>query len=132
MTDNPYTVTSDDPSRDQAWSELCADLAVQNWNALDFQTHYAMFLHGWEARQNLQYRRDRIRINAEFEAEIAAAEATAVAVSAEPAWAKMDPVFLVEFVRQETAFDADMIERMLTFAIDAAKPAQPKPQGSVH
>lgn len=124
MTDNPYTVTSDDPARDQAWSELCADLAVQNWNARDFQTHYAMFLHGWEARQNLQYQRDRIRINAEFQEEIA--------VSADPTWAKMDPVFLVEFVRQKTGFDADIIERMLTFAIEAAKPALPIPKGSVH
>lgn len=41
----------------------------------------------------------------------------------EPKWAKMDPAWVVEFVRTETSFDADKVEKMLQFATDAAKDA---------
>lgn len=35
-------------------------------------------------------------------------------------WARMDPVFVVDVIREQTNFDADLIEAMLQFAIDAA------------
>lgn len=43
---------------------------------------------------------------------------------APPEWAKMDPVFVVECIRQTTVLDADMVEAMLQFAIDAARAAK--------
>lgn len=36
----------------------------------------------------------------------------------------MDPSWLVDFVKNETKFDADLVERMLEFAVDVAKAAQ--------
>lgn len=39
-------------------------------------------------------------------------------------WAKMDPAFVVEHIRETTVFDADMIEAMLEFAIGAAMAAK--------
>ncbi|MCK3838608.1 MULTISPECIES: hypothetical protein [Pseudomonas] len=38
-----------------------------------------------------------------------------------PKWARMDPDFVVEFVREQSGFDADLIESMLQFAIEAAR-----------
>lgn len=42
----------------------------------------------------------------------------------DPSWAKMDPVWVVEYIRDGSKFDADKIEQMLQFAIDAAKNCQ--------
>ncbi|MDF2792294.1 MAG: hypothetical protein K0S85_47 [Pseudomonas orientalis] len=38
-----------------------------------------------------------------------------------PKWARMDPDFVVDFVREQSGFDADLLESMLHFAIDAAR-----------
>lgn len=48
-------------------------------------------------------------------------------IKAPAEWAKMDPAFVVENIRQTTVFDADMIEAMLQFAIDAAALSSPSP-----
>lgn len=37
-------------------------------------------------------------------------------------WAKLDPAFVVMFLRQSSAFDADLIGEMLSYAISAAAP----------
>lgn len=42
----------------------------------------------------------------------------------DPSWAKMDPVWVGEYLRDGSNFDADKIEQMLQFAIDAAKNIQ--------
>ncbi|MBA6105266.1 hypothetical protein [Pseudomonas monteilii] len=42
----------------------------------------------------------------------------------DPSWAKMDPLWVVEYLRNGSKFDADKIEQMLQFAIDAAKNTQ--------
>jgi len=42
----------------------------------------------------------------------------------DPSWAKMDPVWVMEYIRDGSKFDADKIEQMLQFAIDAAKNCQ--------
>jgi hypothetical protein len=42
----------------------------------------------------------------------------------EAKWARMDTSWLVDFVKNETKFDADLVERMLEFAVDAAKATQ--------
>lgn len=42
-------------------------------------------------------------------------------VQADPSWVKMDPSWVVDFIRDESKFDADKIEQMLQFAVDAAK-----------
>lgn len=39
----------------------------------------------------------------------------------EPKWEKMDPSWVAEFIRENTGFDASLIEKMLQFAADAAK-----------
>lgn len=39
----------------------------------------------------------------------------------DPSWAKMDPTWLIDFIREETKFDADKVEQMLLFAIESAK-----------
>ena len=43
-----------------------------------------------------------------------------LAQSINPRWARMDPVFVVDMIREQSHFDADLIEAMLQFAIDAA------------
>jgi hypothetical protein len=50
-------------------------------------------------------------------------------VSAE--WAKLDPAFVVMFLRQSSAFDADLIGEMLNYAISAAAPS-PAPASDDH
>jgi len=52
-----------------------------------------------------------------------------VEVNPDPDWAKMDPSWVVDFVRSETKFDADKVELMLQFAIDSAKAVCAAPQG---
>lgn len=39
----------------------------------------------------------------------------------DPSWVKMDPSWVADFIRDGSKFDADKIEQMLQFAIDAAK-----------
>jgi hypothetical protein len=46
--------------------------------------------------------------------------------SIDPKWARMDPVFVISVIREKTSFDADLIEAMLQFAIDAAALAAPE------
>ena len=42
----------------------------------------------------------------------------------DPSWSKMDPAWVADFIREESSFDADKIEQMLQFAVDAAKNSQ--------
>ena len=41
----------------------------------------------------------------------------------DPKWAKMDPTWLIEYLREETRFDANHVEQMLLFAIEQSKTA---------
>lgn len=42
----------------------------------------------------------------------------------DPKWAKMDPTWLIEYLREETRFDANQVEQMLLFAIEQSKTAR--------
>ncbi|MHB0763824.1 hypothetical protein ACYCFC_05490 [Stutzerimonas sp. NM35] len=66
----------------------------------------------FERRNAVQAERDQLRAEVE-------------ALRKAPAgWAKMNPAFVVEHIRETTVFDADMIEAMLEFAIGAAMAAK--------
>jgi len=41
-------------------------------------------------------------------------------------WRRMDASFVIEHIRQTSVFDADLIEQMLEYAINAAAPPAPK------